>query len=142
MLDILVQSRRNKRAAKKFFRKLLKVLQYIPRVIVTDKLRSYAAAKAEILPSVQHEQHAGLNNRAENSHQPTRERERRMRGFKSPGQAQRFLSAFGLIASFFRPKTPKSESRHRLAADALVHAKSVLGGLHHEYSIATTNASA
>jgi putative transposase len=101
VLDILVQSRRNKRAAKKFFRKLLKVLQYIPRVIVTDKLRSYAAAKAEILPSVQHEQHAGLNNRAENSHQPTRERERRMRGFKSPGQAQRFLSAFGVIASFF-----------------------------------------
>ena len=112
VLDILVQSRRNKRAAKKFFRKLklLKVLQYIPRVIVTDKLRSYAAAKAEILPSVQHEQHAGLNNRAENSHQPTRERERRMRGFKSPGQAQRFLSAFGVIASFFRP------GRHLLAA--------------------------
>lgn len=110
VLDILVQSRRNKRAAKKFFRKLLKVLQHIPRVIVTDKLRSYAAAKAEILPSVQHEQHAGLNNRAENSHQPTRERERRMRGFKSPGQAQRFLSAFGVIASFFRP------GRHLLAA--------------------------
>jgi len=110
VLDILVQSRRNKRAAKKFFRKLLKVLQYVPRVIVTDKLRSYAAAKAEILPSVQHEQHMGLNNRAENSHQPTRERERRMRGFKSPGQAQRFLSAFGLIASFFRP------GRHLLAA--------------------------
>jgi len=110
VLDILVQSRRNKRAAKKFFRKLLKVLQYMPRVIVTDKLRSYAAAKAEILPSVQHEQHAGLNNRAENSHQPTRERERRMRGFKSPGQAQRFLSAFGLIASFFRP------GRHLLSA--------------------------
>ena len=110
VLDILVQSRRNKRAAKKFFRKLLKALQYVPRVIVTDKLRSYAAAKAEILPSVQHEQHAGLNNRAENSHQPTRERERRMRGFKSPGQAQRFLSAFGVIASFFRP------GRHLLAA--------------------------
>jgi hypothetical protein len=59
---------------------------------------------------VQHEQHAGLNNRAENSHQPTRERERRMRGFKSPGQAQRFLSAFGVIAPFFRP------CRHLLAA--------------------------
>ena len=110
VLDILVQSRRNKQAAKKFFRKLLKVLQYVPRVIVTDKLRSYAAAKAEILPSVQHEQHMGLNNRAENSHQPTRERERRMRGFKSPGQAQRFLSSFGVITSFFRP------GRHLLAA--------------------------
>jgi putative transposase len=85
------------------------VLQYLARVIVTDKLRSYAAAKAEILPSVQHEQHAGLNDRAEHSHQPTRERERRIRGFKSPGQAQRFLSAFGVIASFFRP------GRHLLA---------------------------
>ena len=61
VLDILVQSRRNKRAAKKFFRKLLKVLQYVPRVIVTDKLRSYAAAKAEIPPLVQHELHTGLN---------------------------------------------------------------------------------
>jgi len=110
VLDILVQPRRNKRAAKKFFRKLLKVLQYVPRAIVTDKLRSYAAAKAEILPSVQHELRTGLNNRAENSHQPTRERERRIQGFKSPGQAQRFLAAFGVIASFFRP------GRHLLAA--------------------------
>src|SRR6202162_5263012 len=89
VLDILVQSRRNKRAAKKFFRKLLKGLQYVPRVIITDKLRSYAAAKAEVMPSVAHHQHKGLNNRAENSHQPTRERERRMRGFKSAGHAQR-----------------------------------------------------
>src|SRR6266478_2102177 len=110
VLDILVQARRNKKAAKKFFRKLLKGLQYVPRAIVTDKLRSYAAAKAEVMPSVEHQQQGRLNNRAENSHQPTRERERRMRGFKSPGHAQRFLSVFGVIASFFRP------GRHRLAA--------------------------
>jgi putative transposase len=110
VLDILVQPRRNKQAAKKFFRKLLKTLQYVPRVIITDKLRSYAAAKAEVMPSVEHQQHKGLNNRAENSHQPTRERERRMRGFKSPGHAQRFLSVFGIIGSFFRP------GRHLLAA--------------------------
>jgi putative transposase len=103
VLDILVQSRRNKRAAKKFFRKLLKGLQYVPRAIITDKLRSYAAAKVEVMPSVAHQQQCRLNNRAENSHQPTRERERRMRGFKSPGHAQRFLSTFGVIASFFRP---------------------------------------
>jgi putative transposase len=110
VLDILVQSRRNKAAAKKFFRKLLKGLGYVPRVIITDKLRSYGAAKKEILSSVEHRQHKGLNNRAENSHQPTRERERRMRGFKSAGHAQRFLSAYGLITSHFRPR------RHRLEA--------------------------
>ena len=70
VLDILVQSRRNKQAAKKFFRKLLKGLQYVPRVIITDKLKSYGAAKREILPGVEHRQRRYLNNRAENSHQP------------------------------------------------------------------------
>ncbi|WP_201374578.1 IS6 family transposase [Ktedonobacter robiniae] len=104
ILDILVQSRRNKRAAKKFFRKLLKGLQYVPRVIITDKLGSYAAAKREIMVSVEHRQHKGLNNRAERLHQPTRQRERTMRRFKSPEQAQRFLSAFGPILDHFRPK--------------------------------------
>src|SRR5262245_43847188 len=104
VLDILVQRRRDKRAAKKFFRKLLKGLTYVPRVIVTDKLKSYGAAKQEILPGVEHRQHRYLNNRAENSHQPTRQRERRMQGFKSPGHAQRFLSAYGPIAEHFRPR--------------------------------------
>ncbi len=93
VLDILVQSRRNKQAAKRFFRKLLKVLEYVPRVIITDKLASYGAAKKELLASVEHRQHTRLNNRAENSHQPTRLRERKMRRFKSAGHAQRFLSA-------------------------------------------------
>ena len=93
VLDILVQRRRNKQAAKKFFRKLLKGCQYVPRVLITDKLKSYGAAKREILPSVEHRQHRYLNNRAENSHQPTRQRERRMQGFKSAGHAQRFLAA-------------------------------------------------
>ena len=110
VLDILVQPRRNKRAAKKFFRRLLKKLQYVPRAIITDQLGSYAAAKAEILPDVLHLQDKQSNNRAENSHQPTRERERRMRGFKSAGHAQRFLSSFGVISSFFRP------GRHLLTA--------------------------
>jgi putative transposase len=87
VLDSLVQRRRNKAAAKKFFRKLLKGLRYVPRVIITDKLKSYGAAKQDMLPSVEHRQHRYLNNRAENSHQPTRRREWRMQGFKSPGHA-------------------------------------------------------
>ena len=102
VLDILVQSRGDKEAAKKFFRKLLKGLRYVPRVIITDKLRSYSAAKAEVLPGVEHCHDKGQNNRAENSHQPTRLRERVMRRFKSAGHAQRFLSAFGIITSHFR----------------------------------------
>ena len=110
MLDILVQSRRNKKAAKKFFRKRLKGLTYVPRVLITDKLKSSGAAKPEILPGVEHRQHRYLNNRAEDSHQPTRQRERRMQGFKSPGHAQRFLSAYGLIAEHVRPR------RHRCSA--------------------------
>src|SRR5580765_811815 len=110
VLDILVQSRRNKHAAKKFFRKLLKGLQYVPRVIITDKLRSYGAAKREILPGVEHRQHRGLNHRAENSHQPTRLREKNMRKFKSAKHVQRFLSAFGPISGHFQPR------RHRLGA--------------------------
>src|SRR5215813_7331470 len=110
ILDILVQSRRNKQAAKKFFRKRLKGLQYVPRVIITDKLKSYGAAKREILPGVEHRQSRYLNNRCENSHRPTRQREYRMQGFKSAGHAQRFLSAYGPIAQHFRPR------RHLLSA--------------------------
>ncbi len=102
VLDILVQSRRNQKAAKKFFRKLLKGLRYVPRVLITDKLKSYHAAKQELMPGVEHRQDKGQNNRAENSHQPTRLRERVMRRFKSGGQVQRFLSAFGIITSHFR----------------------------------------
>ena len=110
VLDILVQRRRDKQAARKCFRKLLKGLTYVPRVLITDKLKSYAAAKREIRPGVEHRQHRYLNNRAENSHQPTRQRERRLQRFKSPGHAQRFLSAYGTISQHFRLR------RHRLAA--------------------------
>src|SRR6266568_7312584 len=111
VLDILVQSHRNTKAAQRFFRKLLKGLHYVPRVIITDKLKSYGAAKREILPGVEHRQHKGLNNRAENSHQPTRLREKKMRKFKSAKQAQRFLSAFSLISGHFQPR------RHLLSAE-------------------------
>ncbi len=83
VLDILVQSRRNTKAAKRFFQKLLRGLQYVPRVIVTDKLKSYGTAKRQILPHVEHRQSKYLNNRAEVSHQPTRRREQQMQRFKS-----------------------------------------------------------
>ena len=79
VLDILVQSRRNAKAAKRFFRKLLKGLRYTPRVLVTDKLKSYGAAKREVMPGVEHRQSRYLNNQAEVSHQPTRRRERHRR---------------------------------------------------------------
>jgi len=110
VLDILVQSRRDKEAAKCLLRKLLKKQCRPPRVMVTDKLASYGAAKREIMPGIEHRQHKGLNNRAENSHQPTRRRERQMRRFKSAGHAQRFLSAHDGINNLF------PRCRHRLPA--------------------------
>jgi len=113
-LDILLQKRRDKAAAKRFFKRVLRS-NPVPRKIVTDQLRSYPAAKAEIpeLANVKHvfvKAAARLNNRAENSHQPTRERERRMRGFRDPKRTQVFLSSFGLIRQHFALK------RHLLRA--------------------------
>jgi putative transposase len=110
VLDILVQSRRNTKAAKRFLAKLMKKQRQVPRVLVTDKLRSYAAAHRDLMPSTEHRQSKYLNNRAENSHQPTRQRERAMKGFRSPGRAQRFLACFSLISPHFRPR------RHLLSA--------------------------
>ncbi len=94
-MDVLGQSRRNAKAAKRFFRKLLKGLRSVPRVIVTDKLGSYGAAKRAVLPGMEHRQSQYLNNLAEISHQPTRRRERRVQRFKSAGQAQRFRWPMG-----------------------------------------------
>ena len=106
VLDILVQGRRNATAAKRFFKRLLAVagLKYKPKRIVTDGLRSYGVARREILPEVRHRTSRYLNNRAENSHRPTRRRERQMQRFKSPGQAQRFLSSHAMIYGHFRPR--------------------------------------
>jgi putative transposase len=101
VLDVLVQSRRDKQAAKRLLRKLLQKQLRVPRVMITDKLASYGAAKREIMPGVEHRQHKRLNNRAENSYQPTRRRERQMKRFKSAGQAQRFLSAHDPINNLF-----------------------------------------
>jgi len=114
VLDILVQSRRDTQAAKRLLRKLLKKQCRAPRVMVTDKLASYGAAKREVMPSVEHRKHKGLNNRAENSHQPTRQRERQMKRFKSAGQAQRFLSAYDGINNLFllrRHQVPATQYR-------------------------------
>ena len=102
VLDVLVQRRRDKQAAKRLLRKLLKKQMRPPRVLITDKLASYGAAKREVMPSIEHRQHKGLNNRAENSHQPTRRRERQMKQFKSAGQAPRFLSADDQINNLFQ----------------------------------------
>jgi putative transposase len=122
VLDILVQSRRNAKAANRFFRKLLKGLQYAPRVIVTDKLRSYAAAKRKILPGVEHRQSRYLNNRAEVSHPPTRRRERQMQRFKSGRQAQRFLSNHSRIHNHFQLRRHLvSASEYGTARDAAFH---------------------
>jgi putative transposase len=115
VLDILVQSRRNAAAAKRLLRKLLKKQGVAPRVIITDKLASYGAAKREIMPGVEHRQHKGLNNRAENSHQPTRRRERVMKRFKSAGQAQRFLSVHDQVANLFHRPANTNVADHRKA---------------------------
>jgi putative transposase len=99
---ILVQRYRNARAAKRFFRKSLKGQERTPRELVTDKLRSYGAARRSMMASVEHNTARYANNRADVSHQPTRQRERQMREFKSRGQAQRFLSVHGVIQNCFR----------------------------------------
>ncbi len=116
VLDILVQSRRDTQAAKRLLRKLMKRQCRPPRVMITDKLASYGAAKREVMPSVEHRKHKGLSNRAENSHQPTRQRERQMKRFKSAGQAQRFLSAHDGINNLFHLRRDQvSATQHRAA---------------------------
>ncbi len=111
VIDVLVQRHRNARAAKRFFRKLLKGQKSTPWKLVTDQLRSYSAAHRKVMPGVAHETKRYANNRAEVSHQPTRQRERQMRSFKSAGQAQRFLSVYGVIQNYFRL------GRHRWRAE-------------------------
>lgn len=110
VLDILVQPKRDKAAAERFFKKVLRGTGQAPRQVVTDQLASYTQPCAEILPDATHIRCKGANNRAENSHQPTRLRECRMRRFKSAGQAQRFLSIFSEIGNLF------ALSRHTVSA--------------------------
>ena len=110
VLDILIQSKRDGTAATRFFCILLKHQGHPPRVLVTDKLRSYQVAHRTSMSTVEHRQSKYLNNRAQNSHQPTRQRERAMKGFRPVGAAQRFLSSFSRISPHFRPP------RHRMTA--------------------------
>ncbi|MCQ4152621.1 MULTISPECIES: IS6 family transposase [Rhodococcus] len=110
VLDILIQAKRDGTAANRFFRKLLKKQGHPPRVLITDKLRSYEVAHRKTMSTTEHRQNKYLNNRCENSHQPTRQRERAMKGFRSVGSAQRFLASFSRISPHFRPP------RHRMAA--------------------------
>ncbi|EDQ33083.2 Transposase [Hoeflea phototrophica DFL-43] len=122
VLDALIQSRRNKKAALRLMRKLLKGQCVTPRVMITDKLRSYDAAKRKIMPGVEHRSHKGLNNRAENSHLVVRRRERGMIRFKSAGQCQRFVSVHGQIANLFRlHRDRKSAAEHRKLRNATMN---------------------
>jgi putative transposase len=118
VIDILVQPRRDRRAAERFFRRLLKGQGGEPRRLVTDKLRSYSAARRNTMSSVVHDTSRYANNRAEVSHQPTRQRERQMRRFKSSRQAQRFLTIHGLIQNLFRVgRHLVSSANHRMLRD-------------------------
>ncbi|MEO1108935.1 MAG: IS6 family transposase [Pseudomonadota bacterium] len=114
VLDILVQTRRNARAAKRFISRLV-ARWGKPRVIITDKLRSYGAAIRKLALEVDHRAHKGLNNRIEGSHRPTRKREKMHGRFKSARQAQRFLSVHDEASNLFRPR------RHKLTASSYRH---------------------
>jgi len=122
VLDVLVQRRRDKQAAKRLQRKLLKRQMRPPSVMITDKLASYGAAKREVMPGIEHRQHKRPNNRAENSHQPTRRRERQMKQFKSVGQAQRFLSAHDQINNpFHLRRAHVTAAEHRASRGQSFH---------------------
>ena len=101
VLDEILQRRRDKKAAKRLLYRLMKKQGRTPKRFITDKLRSYGAAKREIAPGVEHRSHKDLNNRAENSHLPFRKRERAMQGYRSPGSLQRFLSIHSAIRNCF-----------------------------------------
>jgi putative transposase len=107
VLDEIVQTRRDTKAAKRLLKRLLKKQGRPPRRMITDQLGSYAAARRQIMPSVEHRVHKGLNNRAENSHVPLRKRERTMQGFRSPGGLQRFVNVFSLPECLKRRNPPQ-----------------------------------
>lgn len=122
VLDEIVQTRRNTKAGGRLLTRLLKKQGLAPKRMITDKLRSYGAARRQVMPDVEHWSHKGLNNRAENSHVPLRKRERMMQGFRSPGGLQRFVSIFSAIRNLFVPPRSKRSALsihiHRLNAIA------------------------
>ncbi|RRD16935.1 IS6 family transposase, partial [Brucellaceae bacterium VT-16-1752] len=131
VLDILVQARRNTKAAKRFFSKLVRQFGQ-PRVVVTDKLRSYIKPIQNLAPNADHRAHRGLNNRIENSHRLSRKREKIMGRFKSPRQAQRFLSNHDQINTIFRPR------RYNLTAISYRHARTDAFALWRDYTAEMT----
>ncbi|MGB7271068.1 MAG: IS6 family transposase [Albidovulum sp.] len=131
VLDILVQKHRNAKAAKRFLRRLIGRFGD-PRVVITDKLRSYIKPIRDLAGSADHRAHKGLNNRIEGSHRPTRKREKLMGRFKSPRQAQRFLTAHDQINTVFRP------CRYRLSATSYRHARSDALDLWKDYTLEMT----
>jgi putative transposase len=122
VLDEIVQTRRNTKAAKRLLKRLLRKQGCPPRRMITDKLGSYAAARRQIMPDVEHRSHKGLNNRAENSRLSFRRRERVMQGFRSPRYLQRFVSVFSAVRNLFVPPSSRRSARatylHRLSAMA------------------------
>ncbi|NTH14733.1 IS6 family transposase [Agrobacterium rhizogenes] len=129
VLDEIVQARRDTKAAKRLLVGLLKKQGLSPKRIVSDKLRSFGAARRNVMPGVEHRSHKGLNNRAENSHAPLRKRERMMQGFRSVGGLQRFISVFSAIRNLFVPAHQKRSTLathiHRIRA--MAHWKAVTG---------------
>ncbi|MGO6862791.1 transposase, partial [Rhizobium ruizarguesonis] len=120
VLEEILQKRRDKRAAKRLLVALVKRYGFAPKRIITDKLRSYGAAKAEVAPGLDHWSHKGLNNRAANSHLPFRKRERTMQGHRSPGTLQRFVSMHSATRNCFsvpsRRRAAQTIRYHRLEA--------------------------
>ena len=127
VLDEIVQTRRDTKAAKRLLIRLLKKQGLAPKRIVTDKLRSYGAAKRDVMPAIEHRSHKGLNNRAENSHLPLRKRERVMQGFRSVGSLQQFVPVFSAVRNHFVPSHQKHSALathiHRIRA--MAHRKAV-----------------
>jgi putative transposase len=116
VLDEIVQSRRNTKAAKQLLTRLMRKQGMAPKRIITDKLSSYGAARRQMMPNVEHRSHKGLNNRAENSHVPLRKRERMMQGFRSAAGLQRFTSVFSAVRTLFVPSRS-----HQSAFDTHIH---------------------
>ncbi|WP_429925409.1 IS6 family transposase (plasmid) [Agrobacterium vitis] len=131
VLDVLVQNRSNTKAAKRLMRKLLKAQGRALRVMITDKLRSYGAAKREVMPGIEHRSHKGLKNRSENSHQPVRRRERIMKRFKSTRHLQRFVSIHDPITNLFHiPRHDIPSVHHRELRTAAMQAWHQIARLH------------
>ncbi|NLS21435.1 IS6 family transposase [Rhizobium sp. P40RR-XXII] len=122
VLDEIVQNRRNTKAAKRLLTRLLKKQSIAPKRMITDKLRSYGAARQQVMPHIEHRSYKSLNNRAGNSHVPLRKRERMMQGFRSPGGLQHFVSVFSAVRNLLVPPSSQRsafQSRvHRIQAIA------------------------